>query len=302
MTTVVCIGEALAELSFIGEGSLRVALGGDVANVAVRLRRARPDFAVRLSTAIGDDPFSGSVADRLRDEGVELVGPISAGQRIGIYLVQTDPEGERRFTYWREGSAAARHLGDGRVALGSGHIDGVHVSGITLALLGELGRDRLREELTELRAAGTYVLLDPNHRLALWADDRTARQALEGFLTCVDAVTPSLDDMRSLFGTGEAEQAATVLQDLGVPEAVLTEGDRGCHVVLHGSVERRPALPVPRVVDTTGAGDAFDAGWLAARLDGRVPGHAADAGLAAAAASLGHPGALPPQGISASLS
>src|SRR5436309_7852470 len=157
MARVGVIGEPLAELSFGSDGSLRLGLGGDVANVAVRLARGGADVA--LHTALGTDALSERVGSRLREERVELVGPMLVGERVGIYLVAND-DVDRSFTYWRDGSAAARYLRDEteQILAAIDDPDVVHLSGITLALLGANGRSLLHRSLARVRAAGAFVV------------------------------------------------------------------------------------------------------------------------------------------------
>ena len=90
------------------------------------------------------------------------------------------------------------------------------------------------------------------------------------------------EEARVLVGDAEPESLA----ELGVPEIVLTLGPAGSVVIVRGSAEHVPALPVEGGADPTGAGDAFAAAYLAARADGRAPGSAARRATALVAALL----------------
>jgi 2-dehydro-3-deoxygluconokinase len=292
MGRVCVIGEPLAELSFGSDGALRLGLGGDAANVAVRL--ARVGCEVSLHTALGTDALSERIARRFREEGVELAGPILVGERVGIYLVATDASGDRSFTYWRDGSAAFRYLHDQTQQLLAevGEVDVIHLSGITLALVGQRGRETLLARIARLRAAGTFVVFDPNHRAALWPDARAAASATDDVLASVDAVLASRDDCAALFGSRDAEAGARSLAAGGIPHVAVTDAAAGCVIADAGATTRIEAPVVPHVVDTTGAGDAFDAAWILAFLRGDAPVECARAGLEAAAACVAYPGAL----------
>jgi 2-dehydro-3-deoxygluconokinase len=286
------VGEPLAELTFGSDGTLRVGLGGDAANVAARLARGGAD--ARLHSAIGGDALSRLVGRRLREERVELVGPSLDGERVGIYLVATDAAGDRSFTYWRDGSAASWYLAHetAEVVASFGRPDVLHVSGITLALLGSKGRSVLRDGVAAARANGTFVAFDPNHRAALWPDPAEATSAASEILPVVDVVLASLDDCSALFERRDAGSAARSLRGAGVSHVAVTDGASGC-VVDDEDVVARIEAPVPsRVIDTTGAGDAFDAGWILAWIRGAGARERARAGLEAAAACVGHTGAL----------
>jgi 2-dehydro-3-deoxygluconokinase len=291
MVRVCVIGEPLAELSFDSAGSLRLGLGGDAANVAVRLARGRAD--VSLQTALGDDGLSSWLASRLRAERVELVGPTVADGRAGIYLIATDGA-ERSFTYWRDGSAASRFFRDrpGEVVGAIRRADVVHLSGITLALLDEGGRAILRDALPGVRERRTFVVFDPNHRPALWRDAGEAADATRAMLPLVDAALASRADCASLFGTADAAEGARLLHEAGVPHVVVTDGPDGC-AIADEEITVTIEAPVPsEVVDTTGAGDTFDAAWILAWLRGAGPEQRARAGLEAAAQCVAHPGAI----------
>jgi 2-dehydro-3-deoxygluconokinase len=294
VTVVSCVGEPLAELRFEDRDIVRVGLGGDVANVAVGLRRLDASLDVRLHASVGDDPLSDLVVERLRAEGVTLAGPRIAGGRVGVYLVRVGPDGERTFTYWRDGSASSVRLGTKPEAVveelqGS---DVLMFSGITLALLGAHGRDVLRDALVRARRGGAFVVLDPNHRPPLWRNGGDAGEAFLNIAPAVDAVLASHDDSAELLSVNSAEEAVLRIRDVGVPDVVVTDGPRGCVTLVDGEIVRLEAFPVERVVDTTGTGDAFDAGWLVAKLRSADARECAREGLRAAAECVGHAGAL----------
>ena len=296
MTQVAVIGEPLAELVFAPDGALRLGLGGDAANVAVALARGGCDVA--LHTAFGADVLSDMVAARLHGGGVQVAGPRLAGQSVGIYLVGTDEEGERSFTYWRDGSAASRYLADGieQIVEAIGSSDVIVFSGITLALLRRDGRSILRDGLASARA---FVVFDPNYRPALWPDLAEAVSAARELLPVTDAVLASRDDCAALLGSPNAETGARSLASAGVPHVAVTDAAAGC-VIVDDNEEMRIASPAaPRVLDTTGAGDAFDAGWIHGWVRGAGARERALAGLEAAAVCVAQLGALgdrPPVG------
>ena len=110
LTRIGLIGESMVELRTQADGQLAQAFGGDTLNAAVYLRRLLEDGEVQVDylTAVGDDTLSQAMRARWREEGVsdERVR-VLPGRLPGLYLIQTDADGERRFLYWR-GEAAAR--------------------------------------------------------------------------------------------------------------------------------------------------------------------------------------------------
>lgn len=295
--SVLAIGEAMIELSGpdIFHPALRFA--GDVMNTAIGL--ARLGVSTGLATALGDDAFSDTLVAMLAAEGVGTAAIARLpGMLPGLYAIRTDARGERSFHYWRSASAARRMLDDGGDARLAGHLaraSHLHLSGISLAILTEPSRRRLMALLADARARGAIILFDGNYRPALWPDVAGARAAMQGMARLAGIALPTFDDEAALFGDRSPEAVARRLHDLGVAEVVVKEGLAGCLVSLAGQQHHVPVPEAMRPVDTSGAGDAFNAGYIAARLAGQAPTAAAMAGHRMAATALQHRGAIPPR-------
>ena len=301
MAKVASIGECMIELRHRGERELDLAYGGDTLNFAVylaRLTRGR-DAAVDYVTALGEDPYSDAMLAMWRSEGIgcELVARLP-GRLPGLYTIRTDAHGERTFTYWRSASAArdllrgerARDIPDRLV----GH-DLLYLSGITLSILDPAHRATLMALADRVRTQGGRVAFDSNFRPAGWPDRDEARDAFDQMLRRVDIALPTLDDDQALFGVRDAADCARRLHDLGVGEVVVKLGALGCALSLQGRTTEIPAEPVADVVDSTAAGDSFNAGYLAARLAGIEPDVAAEHGNRIAARVIARPGAIIPR-------
>ena len=296
---VVAIGECMIELSDRGQGMLALGYAGDTLNTAVYLKRvAGARIAVDYLTALGSDPYSDSMLAFWQAEGIGTDSvPRLAGKLPGLYMIRTDPAGERRFLYWRSAAAAklmfeipeTEALGE-RIAAA----DLAIFSGISLSILSEAGRDRFFEILTRARAAGTIIAFDGNYRPAGWADAEAARTCFRRFLKLVDVALPSVDDEANLFGPGDAPAVAARLHDLGVAEVVVKQGEAGSLLSLGGERQVVPVEHLVKPIDTTAAGDSFNAGYLAGRLDGLSPTDAARLGGRVAAAVIQHRGAIIP--------
>jgi len=299
MTRIACIGECMIELSAAGERAMRLAYAGDVCNTAVALARlARgEDVVVQFVTRVGDERHSEAMIAEWGEEGIDtaLVDRVP-GRAPGLYLIDLDEHGERSFTYYRSESAARQLLADddhaATLRAGLDGADWVHLSAITLSILGEGAHERLLALLDDLRPGGTRVSLDTNYRPRGWPSAGDARRRIGDVLARCDLALPTLDDERALFGDRHLDGCMDRLRAGGVPEVAVKLGPAGACVAWDGATERVPALDGVRVVDSTGAGDAFDAGYLHARLTGQDPPAAAAAGNALAAQTLGHPGAI----------
>jgi 2-dehydro-3-deoxygluconokinase len=294
MTRVASIGECMIELSEAGNGLLQRSWGGDTLNTAVYL--ARLGVAVDYVTALGDDPLSDEMVAAWQAEGVGTARVVRVPGRLpGLYLISTDGAGQRRFDYWRD-SAPARLLFDlpetGAIVDALVDYDLVYVSGISLALYGEAGRERLFGALDAARGRGGRIAFDTNFRARLWPDRAQARAAYRAALRRADTVMASTEDLAELFG--DAGLAELPTQDSEV-EVVLKLAEPGVRIFHRGTELAVPAPPVETVVDTTAAGDSFAAAYLAARLAGANPEAAARCGHSLAGTVVQHRGAIIPR-------
>jgi len=213
-------------------------------------------------------------------------------------MIETDPDGERRFHYWRK-DAAARHWlaapGAGKVleALASARM--VYLSGISVAILAPSDRDVLIATLARCRAAGGSVVFDNNYRPRLWEDANTARDVYGRVLAHADIALLTLDDEVALYGPADAADVIARTRTLGVGEVVVKCGGAPCVVWHDGRVHEVAPDLVPDVIDTTAAGDSFGAAYMAARLSGKGPEDAARAGHRLAGTVIRHRGAIIPR-------
>jgi 2-dehydro-3-deoxygluconokinase len=297
---VASIGECMIELRHRGPTDLQLAFGGDTLNTAVYLARMTRghDVAVDYVTALGDDAYSEQMLATWQAEGIgtDLVARLP--RRLpGLYTIRTDQHGERSFTYWRSAAAACDMLKDGRAERLRAALTGydlLYLSGVTLSILDDEQRAALLALADALRAAGGRVAFDSNYRPVGWPDRDTARHAFEATLTRTDIALPTLDDNQALFGVADAAEDADRLHRLGVAEVAIKLGPAGCFLSSAEGTGAIEAEPVAVVVDSTAAGDSFNAGYLAARLLGATPAAAAGLGCRLAARVIAHPGAVVP--------
>jgi len=231
---IACLGECMVELAPVPEGAglFRLGVGGDSFNTAAYLARLADDSDVRISyvTALGQDTQSDRMIAAFREQELDtdLVFRIE-GAAPGLYLIETDAEGERRFHYWR-GQSAARQLMDGEraeaLARALAGFDLVYLTGISLAILAPPARARLFDLLERL-GPKTRLAFDPNHRPALW-DRAAAVDAATRLAGCGAMVLASVEDARALFGDTGPGAAVRRWLDAGAAEVVLRRGAAPC--------------------------------------------------------------------------
>ena len=295
MTRILSIGEAMVELSGAGQPDLwRAGIAGDTLNTAWYLRRLLgADWQVGYLTRVGTGPFSDRAVGFMAAEGLDVTHIArDPAREIGLYAI-TLADGERSFSYWRDGSAA-RRLADDPAVLARA-LEGcalAYLSGITLAILPPEGRGHLMDALAAARARGTQVVFDPNLRPRLWADADTMRRVVQEAAGQADLVLPSFDDEAAHFGDADARATLDRYLALGAGHVVVKNG--GGPIAWDGSHgaggidELRPEA----AVDTTAAGDSFNAGYLASWLARPDCGAAVRAGHALSRQVIRHPGAL----------
>lgn len=290
-------GECMLELRPGTDGQLSHAAAGDTFNTAVYLKRLLPQLTVRYVSALGEDVMSGLIRAHMRGHGIDdsMVATIARGV-AGLYSIETDAHGERRFSYWRTQSAARSMLADEHHAQLQTSLAGcgaLLLTGISLAILDDKRRDRLLALAVRVRAAGGWVILDNNYRGALWDAD-TARRWLHRATRISTHALFSFDDEVVLYGDANPQQTLARVQAAGVQEAIIKLGPDGCLVAQGSSMPEHVPAHLVRAIDTTAAGDSFNAGYLARRMAGASCVVAAQYGCALAAAVVTHQGAIIP--------
>jgi 2-dehydro-3-deoxygluconokinase len=263
----------MIELREDAQAALAAGFAGDTLNTATYLRRLLPvtAFDVGYVTAIGDDHLSARMLAGWQAEGIDTaLVQKRVGQLPGLYWIRTDAGGERAFFYWRSESAARAMLADGhaqRIARSLQQHDLLYLSGISLAILSTTDREGLVQLIEELHGRGIHIAYDCNFRARLWPVVDDIRGLQRRLLPLIDTCITSFADESAVFGDKDIEVTAERLAGAGVREWVV-RGEPG-ETISSGGGHQSAAIAAPdEVIDTTGAGDSFDAAYLAARLSG----------------------------------
>jgi 2-dehydro-3-deoxygluconokinase len=289
MPDVVTFGETMALFAPRETGPLRyvaeyrLKMGGTESNVAIAL--ARLGIEVGWFSRLGDDELGRFIVHNVRGEGVDtsrvIVDPAAP---TGLYLKEISAVGETTVYYYRSGSAASRMRPDDLDVEYLTDARWLHVTGITPAL-SENCRETVERAIELGRAAGLDVSFDPNMRLKLWTAEQ-AREVMFPLIRRSTILLGGIEELSLLLQVDSPDAAADWALEQGLSLAVVKLGADGALVATASERRTIPPYTIPRVVDTVGAGDGFDAGFIAARLLGRDPWQAAELGNVVGAHAL----------------
>lgn len=305
---IAIIGECMVELQRNDGSSLKESFGGDTLNTALYLSRLsnHRDIQVSYVSALGDDPFSKKMLSAWKAEGIDTSLVINiAGKMPGLYSIETDNVGERHFYYWRSDSAA-KYMFDlpesHRLLSTLLQYDAIYLSGVTLAILTDNGKEKLFDLLQEFKSKGGKIFFDNNYRPTLWPDKSSAIRAYKTVLKLTHTALLTFEDEQELYGDACLEQCVERTSRAGVQEIVIKRGSKDCLVIQVGKDAKYvPAIPVPKRVDTTAAGDSFSAGYLAKRFTNGNAIQATEMGHRLASIVIQHQGAVIPKNLTPSI-
>jgi ribokinase len=268
------VGETIAGSGF------KMGPGGKGSNQAVAA--ARLGAKVTMLSRIGRDEFGAMAVRTWRDEGIAVVAPEDEREPTGAAFIYVDQKTGDNAIIVVPGAAAAISAADLDAA--AGHIRGAKVFVTQL----EQPIAAARRGIEIARAAGVTTIFNPAPAMPLDRD----------LYPLCDYITPNETEAATLTGIrvaslDDARRAADALLEMGVGTALITLGEKGA--LLHGKGFSRhvPALQAGTVVETTGAGDAFNGGFAVALSRGMSPPDAVRFGCAVAAISVTRPGTAP---------
>jgi 2-dehydro-3-deoxygluconokinase len=282
MVELTCSGPVTQASSF------HKSFGGDAFNTA--MAAARLGSQVYFLTRFGRDPFSDNLKQLLVKERIDSPSQRHPGH-TGLYMAGVSEDGEREFTYYRQGSAATRlEEADVRPALIQ-QANLVFSTGVTLAISNS-ARQAVIKAFKLAKQHGCTTVFDPNYRKSLWHSTDEAIDALNQILPYVDVILPSVpDETQQLIGFSHPEMVIDYFWLKGIKLVVAKAGERGCYVGYKKEIQHVPALTGVRPVDTTGAGDAFNGGFLHGLAQQKPLLDCAKLGIITSGHKIQHPGA-----------
>ena len=296
VTKFAAIGECMLEFSTSEAVHYQLKYAGDTFNASLYLARYAPQINTQVDyiTVLGNDHYSDAMLANWAAEGigVDLVARLT-DKLPGLYLIRNDKSGERYFYFYREQAAAKQLLHTPLTATMLQQLpdyDYLYLSSIGFAILTPADRQQLLQALQKCK--NSKIIFDPNYRQALWRDDAEAIAMIEDILPLVDIGLPTLDNEQEIFADRGAEDCAARWHAAGVKEVVVKQGSEPCLVSTSETNTYVEADKVTSIIDTTAAGDSFNAAYLAARIAGLTPEAAALKGHQLAATVIQHSGAI----------
>lgn len=302
--SIAILGECMLELSLPqdrgDEANMPVAMsyGGDTLNTAVYLSRLGvPSY---YFTALGDDTLSQWMIGQWQKEGVHCQYVERVEARLpGLYAIENDRSGERWFHYWRDRSPVRQLLKNPsqRKSLFDAlqQFEMIYLTGITLSLFDDEDLALLFEFLQEYRDAGGVLAFDSNYRPKGWADVERARNTFQRAYGLCDIALPTLEDELSLYPNSDEQSVVERLSGLGIKEIIVKKGASGSTIYHQNNAVDIGINFDVIAVDTTSAGDSFNAGFLAGRIKGLSISSSARLGHDLAGTVVQYKGAIIPR-------
>lgn len=265
MIDVCALGELLIDFTDVGDSEGGQKLfernpGGAPANVLVALQR------LGLKTAflgkVGQDMHGDFLRTTLEADGIDCTGLVSDPAHFTtLAFVALSPSGERTFSFARK-PGADTCLTPSELALDVIRKSRVFHVG-SLSLTDEPARSATLAALEAAHEAGCTLSYDPNYRSTLWPSEAAAVEQMRSVLPQMNLVKISDEECALMTGMSDPAQAAAAVLAQGPSVCVVTLGGDGAYVACADGAQKVAGFPAT-IVDTTGAGDSFWGGFLAA--------------------------------------
>lgn len=268
---IITIGDGMITFDPNSKGPLRFVtqferkIGGAELNVIIGC--ARLGLKTGWISRLGKDEFGRHIFNTIRGEGIDVSEvKLMDGYATSLNFKEVQESGAGKTFYYRKHSPTETLTPELLPEAYLKKAKVLHVTGVFPAI-DEMNSAVILKALQLAKANNVKISFDPNIRLKLWSKEE-ARATILTYLPYVDYLLAGRDELEMLFDTDQDAELIEELQKFSIEQVVIKDGANGCYLLENGAWIHFPGLKVSKVVDTVGAGDGFDAGFLFGTIKG----------------------------------
>ncbi|WP_226582135.1 sugar kinase [Halobacillus litoralis] len=272
MKDVMTIGDAMITFDPSKNGPLRNVhtferkAGGAEFNFAIGC--ARLGLNTGWISRLGNDEFGKYIRNFARGEGIDISSvKLMDGYPTSLNFKEIKEDGSGSTFYYRSDSPTKTLTEQTLDTEALRKTKVLHISGVFAAIEPEKNVPLLKRAVTIAKDHGALISFDPNIRLKLW-NREDARKSLTQLLPYVDIMLTGVEEAELLLGVDKSEDIVDACKRYGISTVAIKQGEAGAFAYMDGETLQLPAVPPKKVVDTVGAGDGFDAGFIYGVLQG----------------------------------
>jgi len=272
MNDVLTIGDAMITFNPCSKGPLRFVhsferkVGGAELNVAIGC--ARLGLKTGWISRLGNDEFGKYILNFVRGEGIDVSEvKYVDGYPTSLNFKEILEDGSGRTFYYRANSPTTTLTTE---SLNEEYIKNaklLHITGVFLAINKEKNVEVIKRAISIAKKSGLLISFDPNIRLKLWSKEE-AKDTLSTFLPYIDILLTGSEEAEILLGMSNPKEIIERCKSYGISYIAIKQGEKGSIGYYNGQYMEAPPVKPRKVVDTVGAGDGFDAGFIYGVLHG----------------------------------
>ena len=270
-TTICAIGECMIEMTNVEKELYNYSVAGDTLNFTSYLDQSI--FNKFYLTAIGTSDINKGVISFFKKKKIntDLVKKISS-KEIGLYLIKNTKRGEKKFYYWRDDSAANlffNHISKS-LFIKKYTFDYIYLTGITLSILDFKNIDKFITNLSVLRKKNSKIIFDFNIRIKRWSK-KNLNLYLNKILPNIDILFCSGEDLVCWKKNNNIKTFQYILKKFNIYHAIYRKNEEYNYSFYKNKKYMIKNKPIKKVVDTSGAGDGYNAAYLSSFIISNNP-------------------------------
>jgi 2-dehydro-3-deoxygluconokinase len=266
MNDVITIGDAMITFNPSSRGPMRYAhsferkVGGAELNFAIGCSRLGLDTG--WISRLGNDEFGRYIINFVRGEGIDVSEvKLVDGYPTSLNFKEIMEDGSGRTFYYRENSPTSTLTEDSLDETYFKKAKLLHITGVFPAIDKEKNVKLIKRAISLAKKHDLLISFDPNIRLKLWSKEE-AKAALTEFLPFVDIILTGVEEAELLFGVSDPKEIIQKCKELGISYIAIKQGEAGSTGYHDGEYIEAPPVKPKKIVDTVGAGDGFDVGFV----------------------------------------